>query len=163
MSHDVIGTAVMVIATVIITATLLNAIFPTVFSSSDSIRSMGGNADDRVGTSMAFINYEVVSQNQANFDVINTGRTDIPESTIKTMTVYMSAENAPLAILSGNSSGTETYWDYVLTGTDDRWGQGETLTVRIHNPADGFADGNYRVRIQLINGAMSEQAFTVEV
>ncbi len=151
----------MVIATVIITAALLNAIFPSVFGVSDDIRSTGGEADDRAATSLAVINYEVASQSELRFDVLNNGRTEFQEASFPTMTVYLGGANTPLMLVSGSVSETEPYWTYTLTGGDATWSQGETLVIQVHNPDESFADGSYRLRIQLINGAMTEQAFTV--
>jgi flagellar protein FlaG len=157
----------MVIATVIITVSLMNAIFPSILSSSDSIKSSGGDADDRASTSLAFINYEVVPPSETvppselRFDVLNNGRTEIQEASFPTMTVYLAEENAPLLLVSGTVSETELYWGYTLTGGDAIWGHGETLVLQVHDPAGGFAAGNYRLRLQLSNGAMCEQAFTV--
>lgn len=161
MAHEAIGTAVMVMATVIITVSLMNAIFPSIISSSDSIKSTGGEADDRSGTSLAFINYEVVSPSELRFDVLNNGRTGFHEASFPTMTVYVGEENKPLMIISGSVSETERYWNYTLTGGDTVWGHGETLVLQVHDPAGGFTEGNYRLRLQLSNGAMCEQAFKV--
>ena len=161
MAHEVIGTAVMVMATVIITAALLNAIFPSILGSSEDIRSTGGEASDRAATSMAFINYEVASSSELRFDVLNNGRAEIPEESFPMMTVYLAEETGPLMLVSGQVSETERYWDYALTGADTNWGHGETLVIRVFDPAAGFAGGNYRIRLQLANGGMSEQAFAV--
>ncbi|CAJ35451.1 hypothetical protein [Methanocella arvoryzae] len=161
MAHEVIGTAIMVIATVIITTALLGAIFPSILGSSDNIRSTGGEAGDRAATSIAFINYEVASSSEFRFDVLNNGRAEIPEESFQTMTVYLAEENAPLMLVSGQVSETERYWDYTLTGADTNWGYGETLIIRVFDPAASFSGGNYRIRLQLANGGMSEQTFTV--
>jgi hypothetical protein len=64
-------------------------------------------------------------------------------------------------LVSGTVSETEPYWSYTLTGGDAVWSHGETLVLQVHDPAGSFAEGNYRLRLQLINGAMGEQAFTV--
>lgn len=151
----------MVIATVIITAALLNAIFPSILGASDDIKSTGGEADDRAATSLAVINYEVVSPSELRFDVLNNGRTEFQEASFPTMTVYLGRENTPLMLVSGSVSETESYWTYTLTGADAEWGQGETLVIQVHNPDESFTTGNYRLRLQLISGAMTEQAFKV--
>ena len=151
----------MVIATVIITAALLNAIFPSIIGASDDIKAIGGEADDRTATSLVVINYEVASPSELRFDVLNNGRTEFQEASFPTMTVYLGGENTPLMLVSGSVSETELYWTYTLTGGDAEWGQGEVLVIQVHNPDESFADGNYRLRLQLINGAMTEQAFKV--
>ena len=161
MAHEVIGTAVMVMATVIILAALLNAIFPYILSGADSIRSTGRDTDNRVATSLAFTNYEVVSPSGLRFDVLNTGRTQIAGTMINISTVYLGKENEPLSWLTFDVSESQTYWNYTVTGTDGVWDQGETLVLQITNPTGTFAEGNYRLRLQLYNGAMSEEAFTV--
>ena len=161
MSSDAIGTAVMVMTTVIITAALLNAIFPSIISSAISIRTTGVDTGDRIATSMMFTNYEVVSPSQVRFELLNDGRHEIAESLIPISTVYLSAENQPLLWLKYDTSVSETYWTYTLTGTDQNWEQGETLVLQITNPTGSFAEGNYRLRLQLSSGAMSEYVFTV--
>ena len=161
MASEVIGTAVMVMTTVIITAALLNAIFPSILTSAVSIRTTGADAGDRIATSMLFTNYEVVSPSHVRFEVLNDGRNKMAGSMIPISTVYLSAENQPLLWLKYNTSVSETYWTYTLIGADSEWEQGETMVLDVINPTGSFAEGNYRIRLQLAGGAMSEHVFTV--
>ncbi|HMK47666.1 MAG TPA: hypothetical protein VK436_13660 [Methanocella sp.] len=161
MSSDAIGTAVMVMTTVIITIALVNAIFPNLISSLTTIRATGDEVGDRAATSLEFINYEKVSPSIVRFDVLNIGRGSIPGSEMAHAVVYLGAENAPLTIITYNTSTTETYWNYTITGTDDDWDSGETMVITLADPQGNFASGDYRLRLQVSNGGMSESSFTV--
>lgn len=161
MSSDVIGTAVMVMTTVIITAALLNAIFPSILTSAISIKATSADAGERFATSMLFTSYEVVSPSHVRFEVLNDGRQEIAGTMIPLSTVYLSAENQPLLWLKYDTSVSETYWTYALTGADQDWDQGETMMIEVINPTGSFAEGNYRLRLQLSSGAMCEHVFAV--
>lgn len=161
MAHETIGTAVMVMTTVIITAALLNALFPSILGSAVSLKATGAEADDRAATSLAFVNTEVVSPSQLRFDVLNTGRPTVYGPQIQISTVYLALENQPMELLAYNTSATETYWTYTLTGNDINWDQGETMVLLVTNPTGSFPAGDYKIRLQPANGALSGETFRV--
>lgn len=161
MVDSTIGTALMVIATLIVTGSLINALLPNIFTASDSIRQSSAETDDRMRTSFMITNYEKVSSSVLLFDVLNNGDTSVPQSMLQLTTVCLGMENTPLLNIIYDTSISETYWTYSLTGSDDSWDKGEILQLQVNNPVGDFSDGYTRIRIALPNGATGEHMFTV--
>ena len=147
-----------VIVAVILAVTLIMALFPGITNAVLTFKSSSQDTGDQASTSVAFVNYEVVSPSLVRFDVLNTGRTAIPGPMIASTIVYADNATAPHTPIRYNASPG---WTYTLTGTDANWDPGDTLTISVADPAGGFVAGDYDIKLILYNKATSEQEFRV--
>jgi archaellum component FlaG (FlaF/FlaG flagellin family) len=162
MATDVITTAIIGIATLIIVSTLVATLFPQVFEIAGSVRSIAGIANDRVGTSATIVNYDVPAPDQLQFDVLNNGKSSLGTSAINLSAVYLDNQTMPGNLLARDASTSAQYWDYVVTGDgDDQWEPGEMLEVGVVSPVYSFGPGDYQLKMLLYNGAVVQYGFTI--
>jgi archaellum component FlaG (FlaF/FlaG flagellin family) len=162
MATDMISTAIIGIATLIIVSTLVAALFPQVFEMAGSVKSITGTANDRLGTSATIVNYDLPAPDRLQFDVLNNGQSGIGTSAINMSVVYLNNQSMPGNLLVRGASTSAQYWDYVVTGDgDDQWGPGEMLEVRVVSPGYSFGPGDYKLKMLLYNGAVVQYRFTI--
>jgi archaellum component FlaG (FlaF/FlaG flagellin family) len=163
MATDMISTAIIGIATLIIVATLVAALFPQVFQMAGSIKTTAGTADDRLSVRATVVNYDLPAPGQLQFDVLNNGKASLGMPTINMTVVYLNNHSMPANILAAGTSSSAQYWDYALTGNGDgQWGPGEVLEVRVVSPAYNLEPGDYTFKMLLYNGAVVQYGFTIE-
>jgi archaellum component FlaG (FlaF/FlaG flagellin family) len=162
MATDMISTAIIGIATLIIVSTLIAALFPQVFEMAGSVRSITGTANDRAGTSATVVNYDVPAADQLQFDVLNNGQSGIVASAINMSAVYLDNQSLPGNLLARGASTSSQYWDYVVTGDGDgEWEPGEMLEVVVVSPGYSIVPGDYQLKMLLYNGAAVQYGFTI--
>jgi archaellum component FlaG (FlaF/FlaG flagellin family) len=159
---DMISTAIIGIATLIIVATLIATLFPQVFEMAGLVRSTTGTVNDRVGTSVEVVNYDLQGPGRLQFDVLNNGHSDIGGSAIAMTAIYLDNQTRPGNLLVRGVDASAQYWDYVLTGDgDDQWEPGEMLEVNVVSPGYSFTPGDYKLKLLLYNGAVGQYGFTI--
>jgi archaellum component FlaG (FlaF/FlaG flagellin family) len=157
-----ISTAIIGIATLIIVSTLVATLFPQVFEMAGSVKSLAGDANDRVGTSATVVNYDLPAPGRLEFDVLNNGQASLGPSAINMTIVYLYNHSIPGQILARGASSADQYWDYAVTGNgDDQWDPGEVLEVRAISPAFDFRPGEYTFKMLLYNMAAVQFRFTI--
>jgi archaellum component FlaG (FlaF/FlaG flagellin family) len=162
MATDMISTAIIGIATLIIVTTLVATLFPQVFDLAGSIQSTTGRANDRLHTSATVVSHDRPAPGRLQFDVLNNGQSTLESSTINMTVAYLNNHSMPGNLLSRDASSTAQYWDYAVTGNgDDQWAPGEVLEVRVVSPACGFEPGDYKLKMLLYNGAVVQYGFTI--
>jgi archaellum component FlaG (FlaF/FlaG flagellin family) len=162
MTTDVISSAIIGIATLIIVATLVATLFPQVFEVAGRITSTTGTANDRLRTSATVVNFDNQTSGRLQFDVLNNGETSLAPSAINMTVAYLYNNTMPAGLLVRGVSPTAQYWEYTITGDiDQRWGPGEVLEVRVLSPAYSFTRGDYKLKMLLYNGAVVQYSFTI--
>jgi len=162
MSTDVITTAIIGIAALIILSTLIAALLPQIFEAARSITSVGGDANDRIRTSAIVVNHDLPGAGLLKFDVLNNGKNGIGPSQINMTATYLNNDTAPDNLLPREASESSPYWYYTITGdADGSWDPNDVLDVYVVSPASGFASGEYQFRMLLNNGAVVQYRFTI--
>jgi archaellum component FlaG (FlaF/FlaG flagellin family) len=162
MATDIITTAILGIATLIIVAMLVAVLFPQVFEIAGSIKSTTGDANDRLSVSATVVNYDLPAPGQLQFDVLNNGQSSLAPAAINMTVAYLSNHTMPGNILSRGAGTTAQYWDYAVTGNgDDQWDPGEVLVVRVVSPTYSFTPGDYTFKMLLYNSAVVQYGFTI--
>jgi hypothetical protein len=157
MVQDTISNAILIIAVVISTTVVLNAVYPAIFGAAGSIKSTVSDADGLSSTS--------VTISQCSFDqgnhllriwAKNSGRDSIADPELAVIRAYY-----------GDESGSMTNYEvsYALQAPDngdDRWDSGETLELDLASPDSPFPvdSGVHRVKLVMPNGAAVEYTIT---
>ena len=75
MASEVISSALLMIATIIATVALINAVFPSIYGMSGTITTVTNNVNDQMKTDMKFIYETTDNSNHMTAWVKNTGQT----------------------------------------------------------------------------------------
>jgi flagellar protein FlaG len=162
MAQEVISGAILLIAGIIATIALVNAVYPSLFTATDSIGSVSGSASDRLKTDI-----RIAMSSQPNASALyvwakNAGSTKIPASQIAYTDVYFGD--------SGSMARAETdelssfHWSYILDDLDGdgSWGPGETLQVLISDAGSShLTAGTHDVKLVLYNSASVTDTVTI--
>lgn len=162
MATDMISTAIIGIATLIIVATLVATLLPQVFEMSGLVKSTTGSANDRIGTSVLVVNHDLPAPGRLQFDVLNNGQSEIGTPAIDMSAVYLDNQTLPGNLLVRGVDASAQYWEYVVTGDGDgEWDPGEMLELTVVSPAYSFVPGDYKLKLLLYNGAGEQYGFTI--
>jgi archaellum component FlaG (FlaF/FlaG flagellin family) len=162
MATDMISSAIIGIAALIIVSTLVASLMPQIFQMAGSITSISGTADDRVRTGATIVNYDVPAPGRLQFDVLNNGKASMAPSRINMTVAYLYNQSMPAHLLVQGISSSAQYWEYAVTGNgDSQWEPGEVLEVSVISPGYDFAPGEYTLKMLLYNGAVVQYRFTI--
>ncbi len=155
MVQNTMGTAIMIIASVIAVVAIINAIYPTLNSSGRTILASTADTNEQTKTLMAMSSYGFVSSTTLDVWVKNSGRTSISESELQVARVYF-----------GNDSGSMKYYPASVSIEEPNNGDvfldpGETLKVEITSGSLPQNAGIHRFRLALPNGAISEYTLAI--
>lgn len=161
MASEVISSALLMIATIIATVALINAVFPSIYGMSGTITTVTNNVNDQLKTDMKFIYETTDNTNHMTAWVKNTGRSNIYLASFDKTDLFYGDANGVMnrATLNGT---TGSYWTYTIENGngDSTWGPGQTMRIDI-TAADDFVPGtDYKIRLTLPNGAFTEDYFT---
>jgi archaeal flagellar protein FlaG len=154
MAQEVISGAILLIAGIIATVALVNAIYPSLFTATDSVHAVSGTASDLVKTDVRIAMTSQPDALSLNVWVKNVGSTEIPASKISYTDVYFGDK--------GSMARAETdelaafHWSYALDDLDGDgdWGPGETLQILISDQnSDYLTAGSHEVKLVLYNSA----------
>jgi flagellar protein FlaG len=154
MAQEVISSAILIIAGIIATVALVNAVYPSLFTATDSVHSVSGTASDRVKTD---IRISLSSQPNASSLYVwakNVGSTKIASTQIVYTDVYF-GDNGSMA-RAEMSALAPFRWSFVLDDldSDGSWGPGETLQVLVSDPGSShLTAGTHDVKLVFYNSA----------
>ena len=163
MASEVISSALLMIATVVATIALINAVIPSIYSMSGSITSVTANVNNQMKTDVKFIYETTDGLNHLTAWVKNTGETQIPLTNFNLTDVFYGDANGVMTRAQLNSTANPSWTFSVENGNgDNEWDPGETLRFDVTAPVDQpFVSGtDYKVRLTLYNGAYCEDYFT---
>ena len=163
MVSEVIGTALIMIATVVAAVALINAVFPSIYSVSDSISAVTGNVNNQMKSEFMFI-YESPDQSGNNLTawVKNTGETQVAANELNDSDLFISNSNGVMQMANLNSS-KQPSWTYTIENSngDGQWDPGETLEINLVTNQPFVQGSSYTTRLVMYNGAYCEGYFTV--
>lgn len=163
MASEVISSALLMIATIVATVALINAVIPSIYSMSGSITSVTHSVNEQMKTDVKFIYETTDDSNHLTAWVKNTGQTQIPLTNFNRTDVFYGDANGAMARAQLNSTDYPA-WTFSLENDNGngQWDPGETIRLDITAPVDQpFVTGtDYKVRLTLYNGAFCEDYFT---
>jgi flagellar protein FlaG len=155
MVQNTMSTAILIIASVIAVVTIVTAVYPTLFSSSQTLLSSTSDTDGRTKTLLTLSSYSFVNATTLDVWAKNTGRTSVSVNELQSARVYY-----------GNDTGSLAYYNASFTieapnNSDNYLDPGETLKLEIISGSLPQNSGVHRIRLALPNGAISEYALTI--
>lgn len=158
MSSETITTAIFLITAVIAAAVLANAIFPIIYTVSDTAGSTAHAADQRIRTDIKIINtFASASEGSADIWIKNIGSTRISANEIAAADIFIGAPGDFERVTYGSA------WNYtILDGGTDYWTTGKTVHIEITSAIipTGTGDTVY-FQIVLPGGSVRSTEFTV--
>jgi flagellar protein FlaG len=158
----VISGALLLIAGIIATVALVNAVFPSLFTATDSVGSVSDTASDRVKTDLKIAMSSHPNASSVFVWVKNVGSTKIPASQIVHTDVYF-GDGGSMA-RAQTSELAAFRWSYVLDDMDGdgSWGPGETLQVLISDAGSShLTTGTHDVKLVFYNSAAVTETVTI--
>ena len=163
MAQETLSSAILIIAAIIATVALVNAVYPSLFASTSSIGSASTATSDRVKTDVRVV--ETSSPNATALAVWakNVGSTEISASELAYSDVFFGGDRNSMARVS-TDLGDPCHWSYIMSDTDGdgQWSPGETLEVLITDASGShLAAGTHYVKLTLYNSASVEATVTI--
>ena len=152
-----ITSGLFIIASVVATIALINAVIPALGKSSSALVTANAAASDRIKTDIEIL-YATgdTTAKTVTFWVKNIGTT-----TIKDITVSDIFLDTPTSVsrLSYTSGCTSDCWDYALEGGATDWRYTETVKFIITLPS--LSTGVYSIRLTVFNGVSADKDFSI--
>jgi flagellar protein FlaG len=164
MAQEVLSSALLMIATIIASVALVNAVYPSIFTMTGSISMMTNSVDQRMKSEISVIFESSPNTNTLYVWVKNIGKTEIPQDSLQQYTdiFYGSGSGAMSRAVYNGSENPK--WAYSIeSGSGDgdtSWDPGETIKMTITTTGE-FTPGDHRVRIILPNKVYCEDTFSV--
>ena len=155
MPSTVISTAIIVIAGVLMASIFAIAVISQVGAIDSTFKSLSRNALDKMKTSIDIV-YLTVNDTYFVVYVKNTGQRSISINELYSTDIYF-GNGTKVKLYTYGTSGLNI-WNYTETISDNTWGTGETLIIRIYNSTS--IEGPYYIKIVLPNGVSDEDTFT---
>jgi flagellar protein FlaG len=158
MAREVITTSLLVIASVVAVAALINAVFPSIHKMTNSFNSLANSMEEKIETDMDII-FITTNGNFVYFWVKNTGSSKVSLSYFNNSDVFIySSSNYWRAVFEGTSNPR---WNYTVENGDGDgyWDSGETIKVTVE--FDSLPSGEYKVTLVLYNGLSVSDIFSV--
>jgi flagellar protein FlaG len=154
MAQEVISGAILLIAGIIATVALVNAVYPSLFAATDSVGSVSGTASDRVKTDIRIAMSSQPNETSLYVWAKNVGSTKIPATKILLTDVYFGDSGS---MARAETSALASFrWSYALDDLDGdgSWGSGETLQLLISDPeSKHLITGTHDVKLVFYNSA----------
>lgn len=158
-----ITTGLLIIAGVVASLALINAVMPAVGKSSSALLTANGVASDRIRTDIEIIHVASTltgaggGEDQILVWVKNIGSNAI--APVSQGDIFLTTPTTVKRLAYG--SGSE-YWDYTVEspGTTD-WTQGVTVKMTLHLTDASVTAGAYSVSVAVYNSVSAEKDFSV--
>jgi flagellar protein FlaG len=162
MAQEVISGAILLIAGIIATIALVNAVYPSLFTATDSVGSVSDAASDRVKTDLKIALSSQPNASSLFVWVKNVGSTRISAGRIGYTDVYFGDRGSMARADAGGNASFR--WSYVLDDQDGdgSWGPGETLQLLIvDEDVAHLTTGTHDLKLVLYNSASVEDKVTI--
>ena len=152
-----IVTILLLVAGVVCSLVVFNAVYPAINRGSAAIITMSSNIDDRIKSQIETVQVsgQTTSSNVYVW-VKNVGASRIVA--IDRCDVFFALEGTFSRIPYGG--GSPPYWDYVIEGDDTEWGPTATVKITIHL-SSAPESGTYLVKVVIPNGVSDEHQFSI--
>ncbi len=153
-----ITSGLLIIASVIASVALINAVIPAVGKSSGALVTANAEAADRIRTDIEVIHVaSQTSPDQVIVWVKNIGLNTIKP--IESGDVFLTTPTEVKRLSHGSSSGAE-YWDYTIeNGT--AWTRTVTVKMTLHLANGTIVAGGYNVIVNVYNSVNASKDFSV--
>ncbi len=152
-----ITTGLLIIASVVATIALINAVIPALGKSSGALVTANAAASDRIKTDIEILHATGdTSAKTVTFWVKNIGTTTIKDITASDIFLDTPTSVSRLSYTSGCSSDC---WDYVLEGGAIDWRNSETVKFTV--TLSSLASGVYSVQLSVFNGVSADKDFSI--
>ena len=152
-----ITTGLFIIASVVATIALINAVIPALGKSSSALVTANAAASDRIKTDIEILHATGnTTDKTVTFWVKNIGTTTIKDITVSDIFLDTPTSVSRLAYTSGCASDC---WDYALEGGATVWRN--TGTVKFTITMSSLSTGVYSVKVIVFNGASAEKDFSI--
>jgi flagellar protein FlaG len=154
-----ITTGLLIIASIVATLALVNAVIPAVGRSSGALLTANNSASDRIRTDIEVIHVAAdtspVTEDRILVWVKSVGSNVI--DTVEDTDIFLTTPSTIKRVPYG--SGAE-YWDYTIeNGT--AWTQGVTVKITLHLANASVTAGSYNVKVTVYNSVSAEKDFSV--
>lgn len=162
MAQEVISSAILIIAAIIATVALINAVYPSLFTATDSIHSVSDSASDRVKTD---VKMDMASKQNASTLFVwmkNIGSVAVPAGRLPYTDLYF-GEPGSMAMVS-TSPAASFRWAFVLDDqdSDGDWDSGETMQIAITDVDEArLTSGTHDLQLVLYNSASFRDTITI--
>ena len=158
-----ITTGIMIIASVIASVALINAVLPAIGDSSGALSAANASAADRIRTDIEIIHVAADSdavggEDQVLVWVKNIGSQKI--APVESSDVFLTSSSTVKRLSHGSSSGAE-YWDYTVEGGGTDWTQAVTIKITLHLADASVGTGAYTVSVAAYNSVSATKDFSV--
>lgn len=155
-----ISSALLIIASVVATIALINAVIPALGKSSGALITANAAAADRIKTDIEIIHATGdISAKTVTVWVKNIGYTTIGDITSSDVFLDTPGSLTRLSYVSGCDSGSADCWDYALEGGATTWER--TKTVKFTLTLSSLSSGVHSVRISVSNGESADKDFSI--
>ena len=152
-----ISSSLFIIASVVATIALINAVLPALGKSSGALVSANAAASDRIRTDIEILHATGdTSAKTVTFWVKNIGTTTIKDITVSDIFLDTPSSVSRLSYTSGCSSDC---WDCALEGGATVWKQSETVKFTL--TMSTLESGVYSVRLSVFNGVSADKDFSI--
>ncbi len=148
----VMVTVLLLIAGVVCSMVLLNAVYPAITGSSGAIVDAASKIDDRIRSNISIIQISD-SGNVVYIWIKNVGASSI--GGVSSSDIFFGPQGNFAHIPYGGS--TAPYWEYVIEN-DTRWGPSATLKITIHYTTT--PSGEYYFKAVIPNGISAEDYYS---
>jgi len=162
MAQEVISSAILIIAAIIATVALVNAVYPSLFTATDSVHSVSDTASDRVKTD---VKIDMASKQNSTTLFLwakNVGSVEVPAGKLPYTDLYF-GDTGSMAMIE-TSPAASFRWAYVLDDMDSNgdWDPGETIQIAITDVAvSHLTRGTHDLQLVLYNSASFKDTITI--
>ncbi len=145
MSSETFTTAMFLMAAIISAGVLINAIFPVIYTLSDTIASSTHEADERLRVDAKIVNtYASALSQEADIWIKNVGTQRIAEADLKNSDVFLGAMGNFDRLSYTAGLPADGKWTYEIEDSDANsyWDPGETLHIIGRTDSLPDASGN---------------------
>lgn len=151
----------LIIASVIASIALINAVLPAMSQSSGALVTANSEATDRIRTDIEVVHVATdtspVGEDQIIVWVKNIGLNTI--APIESGDIFLTMPTGVKRLSHGSASGAE-YWDYAIeNGTD--WTTTVTVRMTLHLADGSVTSGGYNVIVNVYNSVNASKDFSV--
>ena len=153
-----ITTALLVIAAVVATVALINAVIPAVSKSSRALSEANSEVADRIRTDVEI----VLATGNSTGDVITFWVKNVGSKSIKPITksdVFLETPSSITRIPNTADTTSNSSWSHTIEGGGSSWDQSVTVKVEIKLAAGAI--GLHKVTISLYNSVATEKEFSI--
>ncbi|AGK60854.1 hypothetical protein Asulf_00846 [Archaeoglobus sulfaticallidus PM70-1] len=160
MAREVITTSLLVIASIIATIALINAVFPSLAQMASSFTSLANNLNERVETNVDII-FVIASSSTdtVNIWIKNIGSNKIPNTLIEKSDLFIYSSSMYLHVPYNDSSPPTWTYSFENGDGDDYWENGETINITVQ--LSSLPAGEYTANFILYNGVSTKDTFSV--